>query len=111
MRGKLDWRKSAFGPGGKTTRIDAEPREFGGRCHKGQTRVSIRYFATPNTNTIKGGWAPRLRINGRTDRGGWHHRGLEREEAVAEAKQMALEEGERHSGDYCVIIQKGRPTK
>jgi hypothetical protein len=73
------------------------------------TRVDIRWYALPNTNKIAGGFLPMITEDGKARGDTWSGRGYSKAEAEARAEAKAHEAGARFTGDWNVVVKKGRP--
>lgn len=76
-----------------------------GAAEMADGRIEIRYSARQNLNTIRGGWAPDVRVNGRIAISPYHHAGLDRDEALAMALAEANDEASRYVGDWTVSVE------
>ena len=67
--------------------------------------IKIEFGAVPNTNEARGGFLPMIWINDRPQ-GDTFGRGLDKDEAIAQAEIEANEEADHYVGDWGVSIQK-----
>ncbi len=72
------------------------------------TRVDIRWYALPNGNKAAGGFLPMIEEDGKTRGDTWANRGYGKAEAEAMAEAKAHEAAARFTGDWNIIVKKGR---
>lgn len=68
-------------------------------------RVTIHWYAVPNTNTRRGGWSPVFDLNGK-QHGSPYSQGYDLATALEMARAEADEEAGRYVGDWDVIVAK-----
>ena len=66
--------------------------------------VLIQHGAIANANQNRGGWMPQIWVNGRAH-GDAFGRGYDRDSALQLAHEAALEEAQRYTGDWKIIIE------
>ena len=71
--------------------------------------VTITWYAVPNAHKARGGYMPVYELDGKV-RGHTYGRGYPKAEAEAEAEAMAHKEAERYTGDWNVVVKKGRAS-
>lgn len=77
-------------------------------CEPSEDRVSIRYGAA----RAKDGWMPVTKQGHRRSWAGvGFGKGVEKNRALRTAKADAIKQARRYSGDFCVIVNKGRPPE
>lgn len=72
------------------------------------TRVDIRWYALPNGNKGAGGFLPVIEEDGKIRGDTWASRGYGKAEAEEMAEAKAHEVASRFTGDWNVIVKKGR---
>lgn len=72
------------------------------------TRVDIRWYAIPNANKAAGGFLPVIEEGGKVRGDTWSGRGYAKTEAESMAEAKAHEAASRFTGDWNVIVKKGR---
>lgn len=73
------------------------------------TRVDIRWYVIPNGNKSAGGFLPVIEEDGKVRGDTWSGRGYGKAEAEAMAEEKAHEAASRFTGDWNVVVKKGRP--
>lgn len=75
------------------------------------TRVDIRWYAIPNENKKSGGYLPVIEEDGKVRGNTWASRGYEKAEAEAMAEAKAHDAASRFTGDWNIVVKKGRPAR
>jgi hypothetical protein len=75
------------------------------------TRVDIRWYAIPNGNKAAGGFLPVIEEGGKVRGDTWSGRGYDKVEAETMAEARAHEAASRFTGDWNVVVKKGRSTR
>lgn len=75
----------------------------------GFSTVTIEWYAIPNGNKNAGGWLPVYDLDGKQRGHTYWSIGYDKATAEADAKAAAEKEAERYTGDWNIIVKKGKP--
>lgn len=75
------------------------------------TRVELRWYAIPNQNKRASGFLPMIEEDGKMRGDTWASRGYDKVQAETMAEEQAHEAASRFSGDWNIIVKKGRPSQ